>query len=433
MDTIERAEEKGKEVRRESAGPWLFGSSSPKTQIEEWKSGNSDAQKEMVNVNGDVEITKPVLTAPFRLEGEADGQDYRPPNLLQRVLSLLKNVRPGTDLFHFQLPPVFNIPKSMLQCYGETIYCTSKDLLSECANGETSLDRLISVVAWNLSTLRPIMFGASPYNPILGETHHVSRGTLNVLLEQVSHHPPVSALHATDEKEGIEILWCHHLVPKFNGTSVETVGQGERQLKLLKKGESYFIGHPNLVIRFLPVPGVYWSGNMRIHCPETGLEAQLIFGPHSFLGLKANHKSVKGKILVSSSMKTMYEINGNWDRAVTAKEVTKGNLTVIYEAHEVLSGLQTPILQDPKGMKPTESAIVWAEVSQSILSKCWDKAREAKTTIEEKERKLVKDRKAKGETWVPNHFTVSHSKESGWHCSPNQECVPPAPIVVPLP
>lgn len=40
-------------------------------------------------------------------------------------------------------------------------------------------------MAWSISTLRPMTFGVAPYNPILGETHHVSSGTLNVLLEQV--------------------------------------------------------------------------------------------------------------------------------------------------------------------------------------------------------------------------------------------------------
>lgn len=42
-----------------------------------------------------------VLTAPLKLEGEG-GDDYRAPNILQRVLGLLKNVRPGTDLTRFQ-------------------------------------------------------------------------------------------------------------------------------------------------------------------------------------------------------------------------------------------------------------------------------------------------------------------------------------------
>lgn len=42
-----------------------------------------------------------ILTAPLKLEGEG-GDDYRAPNILQRVLGLLKNVRPGTDLIRFQ-------------------------------------------------------------------------------------------------------------------------------------------------------------------------------------------------------------------------------------------------------------------------------------------------------------------------------------------
>lgn len=84
-----------------------------------------------------------------------------------------------------QLPPVFNMPKSQLQCYAESVYCTSSDLLSNLNSGKTPLDRLILVVAWSISTIRPLRFGVTPYNPTLGETHHVSKGNLNVLLEQV--------------------------------------------------------------------------------------------------------------------------------------------------------------------------------------------------------------------------------------------------------
>lgn len=85
----------------------------------------------------------------------------------------------------FQLPPLFNIPKSQLQCLGEQVYCIGEDLLSKCAGADSPLERLISVVAWSISLPRPLIFGVAPYNPILGETHHVSRGSLNILLEQV--------------------------------------------------------------------------------------------------------------------------------------------------------------------------------------------------------------------------------------------------------
>ncbi|CAH1426760.1 unnamed protein product [Lactuca virosa] len=105
-----------------------------------------------------------VLTSPLSLDCES-GNDYRTPNLLQRLLSLLKNVRPGSDLTRFTLPPIFNIPKSQLQCYGESVYCVNNDILTRCANGGSPLERFTSVVAWSISTFRPLMFGVAPYNP----------------------------------------------------------------------------------------------------------------------------------------------------------------------------------------------------------------------------------------------------------------------------
>lgn len=78
------------------------------------------------------------------------------------------------------------MPKSQLQCHGETLYCYDEDYLQKCIRGKSKLDRFASVVAWSISTTRPAIFGQAPYNPILGETHHVSRGSLNVLLEQVT-------------------------------------------------------------------------------------------------------------------------------------------------------------------------------------------------------------------------------------------------------
>jgi oxysterol-binding protein-related protein 8 len=81
---------------------------------------------------------------------------------------------------------------------------------------------------------------------------------------------------------------------------------------------------------------------------------------------------------------------------------------------------------------PSESTVVWADVSQAILKKSWDKAREAKSAVEVREREILKERKMRGEIWVPKHFSVTYSKENGWHCSTTQNRVPPAPIVVPL-
>ncbi|XP_073010495.1 oxysterol-binding protein-related protein 4C-like isoform X1 [Typha latifolia] len=368
-----------------------------------------------------------VLTPPLSLDGGLAAA----PNLVQRIFSLFRNVRPGSDLTHFQLPPLFNMPKSQLQCYGEGVYCIGEDYLSKCAKGKSSLERFISVVAWSISTTRPAIFGLAPFNPILGETHHVSRGTLNVLLEQVSHHPPVSALHATDQKDNIELIWCHNPVPRFHGTSVEAVIKGKKQLKLLSLGESYEIDSPNLLMKLLPTPGADWVGNVRIRCKDSGLEAELCYHKsHSFLGFGGNSRSVKGKIFQSKSLTPIYVIDGFWDSTVSLKDVNSGKVSVLYDAKRAISILKTPILKDPKGLMPTESAVVWGEVSQAILNKEWERAWQAKRIIEERERKLQRERKSKCEVWTPKHFTLTHVKEGEWECWPLEKFVPQAPITV---
>uniref|UniRef100_A0A2N9F350 Oxysterol-binding protein n=1 Tax=Fagus sylvatica TaxID=28930 RepID=A0A2N9F350_FAGSY len=294
------------------------------------------------------------------------------------------------------MPPLFNIPKTHLQCYGESVYCiASGDIVSRCNRGERPLDRFIAVVAWSISTVRPVIFGVAPYNPILGETHHASRGNLNVLLEQVSHHPPVSALHATDESENVEMIWCHHPTPKFYGTSVEVEVHGKKQLKLLNHGEIYVMNSPKLLIRFFPVPGTDWVGNVRIQCQESGLEAELHYKYNSFLGRRGNHRSIKGKVFESSSLKTLYEIDGQWDRIVRMKDINNGKETVIYNAKEVISGLRAPIVKDPMEIWPSESAVVWSEVSRGILSKNWEKAKEAKKAVEEKQKGALETKRDK--------------------------------------
>ncbi|KAK1290675.1 Oxysterol-binding protein-related protein 4C [Acorus calamus] len=296
------------------------------------------------------------------------------------------------------------MPKSQLQCYGETVYCVGVDMLGRCSKGRSSLERFMSVVAWSVSTNRPPIFGLAPYNPVLGETHHVTNGSLNVLLEQTSLN-----------------------TGSVSGTCVEAVIHGKRLLKLSKFGETYEMNSPNLLIRILPIPGIDWTGNVKIRCENSGLEADLCYRGHSFLGFGGNH-SVNGKIIQSKSSKVFYEIQGHWDKFVTMKDMHSGDVTVLYDAKEVISKLKTPILKDAKGVSESESVVVWGGVSLGILSKDWERAREEKRSVEERERRLARERKSRGMVWSPKHFSLAHTKDGGWDCWPVEDSVPPAPI-----
>ncbi|XBH99691.1 hypothetical protein VPH35_128950 [Triticum aestivum] len=375
-----------------------------------------------------------VLTAPLSLEGGL-AAELQPANLVQRVLSLFGNVRPGADLSHFQLPATFNLPKSQLQLYGEIVYCDGDDYLSRCGKGKDSLERFTAIVAWSISTTRPPIFGFAPYNPVLGETHHVSRGSLHVLLEQVSHKPPVSALHATDDGGNVELVWSQHPVPKFNGASIEATVHGKRQVRLPKFNETYEMDCPNLLIRLLPGPSVEWSGTVRIVCKDSGLEAELSYHrSNSFMGMGGDGRCVKGKVFHSSSPQdTVFEIDGYWDRTVSLKDVESGEVLVLYDANLSIANLVTPEVKEEEGLSSTESTVVWSEVSEAILAKDWEKASEAKRNVEGRARSLEKERNEKGEVWMPKHFSLSQDKDGNWDCCPLEKSVRPAPIVVPSP
>lgn len=80
---------------------------------------------------------------------------------------------------------------------------------------------------------------------------------------------------------------------------------------------------------------------------------------------------------------------------------------------------------------PTESALIWSELTQAIMRKDWEKATEAKQDVEERQRKMLIERDRAGDRWIPKNFIVSYSKEGGWecNCSPTNKWVPTAPII----
>ncbi|RRT51793.1 hypothetical protein BHE74_00006829 [Ensete ventricosum] len=103
----------------------------------------------------------------------------------------------------------------------------------------------------------------------------------------------------------------------MEGTSVEAVINGKRQLRLLTFGEDYEMDSPNLVVRLLPTTGADWLGDVRIRCKDSDLEATLCYHKsQSFLGFGGNSRSVRGNIFYSKTSKTVYEIDGQWDRYI---------------------------------------------------------------------------------------------------------------------
>ncbi|CAF1060968.1 unnamed protein product [Adineta steineri] len=141
----------------------------------------------------------------------------------------------GKDLTRFSIPVIWSEPLSFLQRLAECLEYSS--LLDRASLANTSIERLHLITAFVVSTLSSHLERLSkPFNPLLGETYELkSEGTtpFHFIAEQVSHHPPISALYV----RGQNWTLTANVEPKvkFQGTNVVAIAQGRSILRIYKK------------------------------------------------------------------------------------------------------------------------------------------------------------------------------------------------------
>eukprot|EP01137_Pigoraptor_chileana_P015374 Opistho-2@71204 len=144
----------------------------------------------------------------------------------------------GKDLSKITMPVLFNEPLSFLQRLCEDLEYSY--ILDEAAKADDPHTRIAHVAAFASS-----YFAASegrvgkPFNPLLGETYELVREEygFRALAEQVSHHPPISALHA--DSPNYSFWECNQVRIKFWGKGVEVNPVGTLHLILKGRNEHY--------------------------------------------------------------------------------------------------------------------------------------------------------------------------------------------------
>eukprot|EP00271_Cylindrocystis_brebissonii_P012697 TRINITY_DN3178_c0_g1_i2.p1 TRINITY_DN3178_c0_g1~~TRINITY_DN3178_c0_g1_i2.p1 ORF type:complete len:589 (-),score=124.07 TRINITY_DN3178_c0_g1_i2:1103-2869(-) len=347
------------------------------------------------------------------------------------IISLLKGIRIGSDLTKVAVPPIFNTPKSQLQMFAESAGRTSKDILGACTQGKTPVERFLAVVRWHLSTTRETAFGKAPYNPILGETHHVSVGDLNLQLEQVCHHPPMTAIRGVREPQKLTLTWWHAPTPKYYGSWMEAEVRGRRTLELGEHGEVYVSTSPSISFRFFPIVGTEWVGSTTIKCEKTGLEAVVEYKPRAFFGLSGAENRVGGKVFETATKKVLYTLEGCWDKTVSIKSAADKTTSVLYNHEDACKDLAALSVEDPKGLVPTESILVWSALTGALLAKDYETARVEKAKVENWQREVRAKRQAAKETWEPTFFVKDPTGH--WVWKDPSLTVGHAPLVAPTP
>ena len=113
------------------------------------------------------------------------------PNRKISILKLLKDSI-GKDLTKIAFPAYMNEPISMLQKLSEAF--DYKDVLDKAAATKDPGLRMAYCMAFMfIPYFNTPLRVKKPFNPLLGETFDLKLGSLDMVCEQVSHHPPISA------------------------------------------------------------------------------------------------------------------------------------------------------------------------------------------------------------------------------------------------
>jgi hypothetical protein len=227
----------------------------------------------------------------------------------------------GKDISKMSVPVYFNDPMNILQkC------CTSMEyveLLDKAMEQSDSLRRLAYVSAYVITNLTCLERNTTkPFNPLLGETFEFVTPRFRFLAEQVSHHPPITALECQGTT-GFKVWSCNQGKTKFNGKSLCIHPTYKYYIEMGPKhdNEKYEIELPvisahNLIIGnpYLDLSGKSTIKNMMK--PQEYCELEF----HKRGWSASSYFRVEGEIFSSGCGKKdtpFYRIEGKWSESAT--------------------------------------------------------------------------------------------------------------------
>lgn len=358
------------------------------------------------------------------------------------ISHLLSQVRLGMDLTKVVLPTFILERRSLLEMYAD--FFAHPELFVSIADHTDPRDRMVQVIRWYLSAFhagRKSSVAKKPYNPILGEIFKcywdipgttgstekatdgpipwATKGQLAFVAEQVSHHPPVSALYAEHFEKRITLGAHAWTKSKFLGLSIGVHMIGQGCISVLDYDEEYILTFPNGYGRsILTVPWIELGGTIAISCAKTGYSANVEFITKPFYGGKKHR--IMAEVFQPNDKKPFLTVTGEWNGVMNAKWTDDGRSEVFVDTTSI------PITK--KKVLPVaeqesyESRRLWKDVTAGLKFKHIDQATEAKFKLEQRQREEARERKEKGLNWETRVF---HEVGGNWiYDRPLQKRIP---------
>jgi len=364
-------------------------------------------------------------------DAEEKPRDYQANLAYRTTLPVRRNPRPklnlwkslkdsiGKELSRVPLPVYFNEPLSALQRFAEDLSCS--DILLQANEAESSLQRLALVSCFAVTTYSQTYHRTlKPFNPLLGETFELETCGLRIIAEQVSHHPPISALYA--EHEGFLYWGQAEVRSAFRGTHIVVSLLGDLHVVLRKPGNEHYIWQkPQTSIHNLIVGrvNVEHHGVIEVLNLHTQEKSRVALRKAGWFG-KGSHQ-IEGLVLDSLDL-PHFTIFGDWSETLLVRNEASKETTVVWEMPPASSDtefyyslpefalqLNLPPALYSSTVAPTDSR--WRPDQRALENGELMLAAGEKERLEEKQRRGKKERDGKGEKYQPRWFRL---REGVW-------------------
>ncbi|KUI55413.1 Protein kes1 [Cytospora mali] len=229
--------------------------------------------------------------------------------------------------------------------------------------------------------------------------------TTRLVAEQVSHHPPITAMAIIDDDHGIRADGYARVEMTFS-SSVDIRQVGHAILHIDKYDEDYLIPLPDVKVRGFLSGRLYPEvlGTYTI-VSSSGYVSEMTFSGAGVFRGKKNTFEVKIYRKDDPKKKPIYEVAGVWSEGWTVKDSRTGEVLERYDV-DAAENRPAPMDIDPiEKQDPWESRRAWAGVIDALNRGDFRDTIAEKSRLEQAQRQMRDNEKKNGETWEPLLFT----------------------------
>lgn len=237
--------------------------------------------------------------------------------------------------------------------------------------------------------------------------------TTRLVAEQVSHHPPITAMAIIDEEHGIRADGYARVEMTFS-SSVDIRQVGHAIVSIDRYSETYLVPLPDVKVRGFLSGRLYPEvlGTYTI-VSSSGYVSEMTFSGAGVFRGKKNTFEAKMYRKDDPKKTPLYQVAGVWSEGWTVQDCTTGEVLEKYDV-DAVENRPAPMDIDPvEAQDPWESRRAWGGVIDALDRGDFRETVAEKSKLEQAQRRMRAEEKKDGQGWEPLFFTSREGREHG--------------------